>query len=211
MKPNLRALYREAAKVLGTLLAMVVVIATIGCGDGGGDGAEDTGTLIEASVSWPDPQTRNIDISPDDTDNDGTLDVFLTDKDVTIEFVNKPVVPPDPTGGSKPVPSPTDVQVQSYTIEYFPAPNNLSAPALITQQFNHTFVIRANATVSRGDILVVALASVSEFVQKLAAAEQNPPEYTAHYTFHMENLPFNQSMTVTLDVPISFADFIEGN
>jgi hypothetical protein len=211
MKPNLRALSKAATNVLSVVFAIAALLALPGCGDGGGDGAEDTGTIIEASVSWPDPQTRNIDIAADFTDDeDPGNDLLLSDKGVTVDFVSSSVVPPDPTSTDA-TPAAVDVRVENYTIEYFSSPNNPSAPALATQRFDHTFVIPADQSVSRGDIVVVALATAYEFADELATSEQWPAEYTAHYTFYMENIPFGESMTVTLDVPISFSDFVESN
>jgi hypothetical protein len=210
MKPNLRAPSRAATNVLCALFAVVAVFAVAGCGDGGGDGAEDTGTIIQASVSWPDPQTRNIDIAADFTqDDDPDNDVFLSDDGVTVDFVSTSVVPPDPNTGELTEPA-VDVRVESYTIEYFPSPNNPSAPALAIQRFDHTFVIPADGTVSRGDIIVVALTTADEYAHEFTGTPLDPPdEYTAHYTFYMESIPFGESMTVTVDVPISFADFVE--
>jgi len=205
MKREIWRLLYPALK-LCVVVSMVVIgfAVVVGCGDGGGSGSEDTGTTIKASVSWPDPHTRNIDIAPDDTDNDGVIDVFLTDNNVTVDFVSTDVTPGVDTA--------TDIRVEWYDIDYVPSDNNRSAPVLKSQEVHHTFVIPAHETVTRGDILVVHLATKGEFLTKLTTTpEQDPPEYTAHYTFHMRNIPFNQSMTVTMDVPISFSNFVQTN
>jgi len=204
MKREIWRLFHPAMRLCAVVCVAAVSFVVVGCGDGGGGGSEDTGTTIEASVSWPDPQTRNIDISPDDTDNDGVIDVFLTDNNVTVDFVSTDVTPGVDTA--------TDVRVEWYSIDYVPSPNNPSAPVLASQEIHHTFVIPAHETVNRGDILVVHLATKGEFLANLTTTpEQDPPEYTAHYKFHMRNIPFDKAMWVTMDVPISFAYFVQTN
>jgi len=203
MKPNLRALYREAAKVLGTLLAMVVVLATIGCGDGGGDGAEDTGSILHASAVAADEGGRNVDTTPDDTTNppDGVFDNLLSDTTVTITFTNRSVVPEQDTA--------TTLRVESYTIDY--STNDPTAPALSSRTFGANFIVDPDQSVERGDILLVALATVDEYnagVAGGAVPTDDPTEYTAHYTFHVENVPFGESQTVTANVAFSLGDFI---
>jgi len=204
MNPNLRALYREATKVLGTLLAMAVVLATIGCGDGGGDGAEDTGSILHASaVAAGADAGRNVDTTPDDTDNppDGFLDNLLSDTTVTITFTNTSVVPEQDTA--------TTLRVESYTIDY--STNDPTAPALSSRTFGANFIVEPDQSVERGDILLAALATVYEYnagVAGGAVPTDDPTEYTAHYTFHVENVPFGESQTVTVNVAFSIGDFI---
>lgn len=203
MKSNLRAPCREAAKVLGTLLAMVVVLATIGCGDGGGDGAEDTGSILHASVVTGGEGGRNVDTTPDDTSNppDGVIDHFLTDTTVTITFTNASVVPEQDTA--------TTLRVESYTIDYLT--NDPTAPELRSRTFETNFIVEPNKSVERGDILLVALATVDEYNDSVAGGAvptNDPTEYTAHYTFHVKNVPFNEFQTVTVNVSFSVGNFI---
>ncbi len=198
MKPNLRALYRVAAKVLGTLLAMVVVLATIGCGDGGGDGAEDTGSILHASAVAADEGGRNVDIAADDTNNDGTFDNLITDTSVTITFTNTSVVPDQDTA--------TTLRIESYTVDYSTV--DPAAPALDSRTFGINFVIEPETSVERGDILLVALDTVEELNAKGPPPQGETFEYTAHFTFHGENVPFGQSFTTTANVAFSVGDFI---
>jgi hypothetical protein len=204
MKPNLRAEFREAAKVLGTLLAMVVLLVPIGCGDGGGDGAEDTGSILHASAVAADEGGRNVDIASDDTNNNGVPDAgdnLIADTLVTFTFTNVSVVPDQDTA--------TTLRIESYTIDYLTI--DPAAPALDSRSFGINFVIDPDTSVERADILLVALDTVEELNDKGPPPQGETFEYTAHFTFHGRNVPFDQAFTATANVAFSFGDFLPSN
>lgn len=204
MKPNLRAPSKVATNVLCALFVIACLLPAIGCGDGGGDGAEDTGSVLHVSAVAADTGGRNVDTTPDDTNGDGVIDNFLTDTLVTITFTNSSVVPEQDTA--------TTLRVESYTIDYFT--NDPTAPALSSRTFPLTFVIEPDQSIDRADILLVALATVDEFdagVAGGAVPTDDPTEYTAHYTFHVKNVPFDEDQTVTANVAFSFGNFLPSN
>ncbi|HEX9592153.1 MAG TPA: hypothetical protein VGB12_02205 [bacterium] len=204
MKPNLRALSKTATNVLCPLFVIACLLPAIGCGDGGGDGAEDTGSILHASAVAADEGGRNVDTTPDDTDDDGLIDNFLTDTQVTITFTNTSVVPEQNTA--------TTLRVESYTIDY--STTDPTAPPLSSRTFGANFIVEPDQTVERGDILLVSLATVDEYnagVAGGAVPTDDPTEYTAHYTFHVENVPFGESQTVTANVAFSVGNFLPAN
>jgi hypothetical protein len=201
MNMTLLARWRRAVKLGAMLFPALCLVALAGCGEGGGDGSEDTGSMLLVSVAAADDFGRNVDTAPDDTDGDGLLDNLLTDTTVSISFVNRSVVPEEDTA--------TVLRVDSYTVAYTtPDP---SAPPLSARTFDAAFTVDPDQTVERGDILLVALATVDEYNAGVALGfipTDDPTEYTAHYTFHVENVPFGESQTVTANVAFSVGDFL---
>jgi hypothetical protein len=212
MKPNLSVLSKTATRILCALSASAALLVVVGCGDGGGDGAEDTGSILLVSVTSLD---RNVDIAPDDTDNDGVIDNPLTDTTISMSFTNRSVVPDverpatDTTATSD---TDTFLRVVSYRIDY--STSDPTAPQLQSREFFTTFwngLVDAEETVERGDIMLVALATVAEFNQKVAAGAvptDAVPEYVAHYTFSAETARFSETQTAEANVSFSFADFL---
>ena len=223
MKPNLRAQYRAATNVLCALFVIISLLPVIGCGDSNEDGAEDTGSVLHISaIANDDPDGRNVDIGADDADNNCQFDHSPHDVYVSVTFVNVSVVPPpDPN-------TVTPLRVESYTVDY--SSDNPTAPPLASRTFPTTFVVEPDDSVTRSDILLAANATQDEFRIAIGFSEglvadpadpekcfyvwdaallptDFPTEYTAHYTFHVVNVPFGESQTVTADVNFSIGQF----
>ncbi len=199
MKPNLRALSKVAANVLYALLLIISLVPVIGCGDSAQDGVEDTGSVLHVSAVAADEGGRNVDVAPDDLNNDGVLDGtdnLLTDTSVTITFTNTSLVPD--------LVNATTLTVTSYTIDY--STSDPTAPLLSSRTFLASFVIEPDQVVERADILLVVLATVDEFNAGPFPTEF-PTEYIAHYTFHVEN-DFGETQTAKASVAFSFGDFL---
>jgi len=213
MDLNLQALWKWARR-LCALVAVVSLITAMGCGEGAGGGAEDTGSILLIRVTSID---RNVDIAPDDTTvpPDGVIDHFLSDQTISMSFTNRSVVPgiarPGTTTEAK-TDTDTFIRVVSYTIDY--STSDPTAPALESREFFTEFwdgLVSPEEAVERNDIMLVPLATIYEFDDKVfsgAVPTDAVPEYVAHYTFHAETARFGESMTAEASVSFSFGDFV---
>ncbi|NCS74538.1 MAG: hypothetical protein GW783_10490, partial [Deltaproteobacteria bacterium] len=65
------------------VIAVASLLCLAGCGSGGGDGAEDTGSLVTITQQSGATQTVNVDVVGD----------ALTDAKLSLTFKNESVVP----------------------------------------------------------------------------------------------------------------------
>ncbi len=199
------------------MAASCVLIAGGGCGEGGGNGAEDTGSILLISVtsSSQSGTTRNVDIQADIDPNTGQADQPIHDALVGMSFTNRSVVPDVARPGDDTVAtSDTDtlLRITGYRIDYINHDPN--APQLDSQSFGGTFwlgLIGPEETLERTDIVLVPLATIEEFNAKVAAGAVPTtafPEYTAHYTFFAETARFNETQTAQVDVSFNMGNFL---
>jgi len=206
-----------AVRALVALTTACVLIAPVGCGDGGGNGAEDTGSILLVSVK-PETQSgtsRNVDIKADIDPVTGGPDQPIHDALVGMTFTNRSVVPNIIRPGRDTVStSDTDtlLRITGYRIDY--VRHDLNAPELSSQTVGATFwlgLIGPEETLERNDVLLVPLTTIEEFNQKVAAGavpSTGFPEYTAHYTFFAETARFNESQTSEVDVSFNMGNFL---
>ena len=195
-------------------VAVVTLLTAMGCGDGAGNGAEDTGSIMLVSVTSID---RNVDIAPDwDKTSDPQTDPPdnpLHDQLISMSFTNRSVVP----GIDKPTTSTdattdtdTFLQVVSYTIDY--STSDPTAPPLQSRTYYTGFwdgLVTNEETVTRPDIILASLDTIYEYDAKAGpGALSVVPEYVARYTFHIETSRFGETMTAKVSVSFSFGNFL---
>jgi len=106
----------------------------------------------------------------------------------------------------------TFLKINSYRIDY--STLDPTAPVLNSREFFTQLwdgLVAPEEAQERSDIMLVSLATVAEFNEKVAAGAiptDSVPEYVAKYTFYVENVPFGEEQTVEFSVSFSFGNFI---
>ncbi len=183
--------WTRRAFVPSLMLAVCAVFSLAGCGSGGGDGAEDTGSLVTITQQSGSTQTVNVDVSSTDATDP------VTDANLSLSFTNESVVPDGNTA--------TELVLYSCSVSY--TSNDPVAPPLDPAVCSTELTLAPDSTVDT-DVLLVPIAVIVQFLNGLTALPDHPVEYEAHYTFEFRNVPFDQSQTVRPSpIRFSMADF----
>lgn len=171
------------------VIAVVSLICLAGCGSGGGDGAEDTGSLVTISEQSGAVQTVNVDVASSDTANP------ITDAKISVTFTNESVVP-DATPSTA-----TTLVLYGCSVSY--TSTDPVAPELDPADCSTDLTLPPDGSVD-ADILLMPLATIVQFYTAFTSLPDYPVEYQAHYTFDFRNVPFDQHQTVRPS-PIRFS------
>ncbi|MGD2062064.1 MAG: hypothetical protein PVF51_00620 [Nitrospirota bacterium] len=191
MKPNLRAPSRAATNVLCTLFVTVCLFSAIGCGDGGGDGAEDTGSIVVVSGAGTDTQIIDVDVAPDDMDGDGVItnaDNLITSFLLRFSFENISGTPDQDTA--------TRLRLDSCTVVYEPL--DAISPVLDPADCLTLPVEIAPGATHETNIIVVPIERINDVNPGLGQDFDEILSYQTTITFGFENVPFDKSQTRTV-------------
>jgi len=184
------AVQREIAMTNYRGLAVIAVVSLLclaGCGSGGGDGAEDTGSLVTITQQSGATQTVNVDVVGD----------ALTDAKLSLTFKNESVVPEGATA--------TTLVLYECTVSY--TSKDPVAPRLNPAGCSFALTVEPDSSVD-ADVLLVHLEAIGQFVSGTPLPD-HPVEYDASYTFKFRNTPFDQGQTVhSSSIRFSMADFV---
>ena len=184
------AVQREIAMTNYRGLAVIAVVSLLclaGCGSGGGDGAEDTGSLVTITQQSGATQTVNVDVVGD----------ALTDAKLSLTFKNESVVPEGATA--------TTLVLYECTVSY--TSKDPVAPRLDPAGCSFALTVEPDSSVD-ADVLLVPLEAIGQFVSGTPLPD-HPVEYDASYTFKFRNTPFDQGQTVdSSPIRFSMADFV---
>jgi len=184
------AVQREIAMTNYRGLAVIAVVSLLclaGCGSGGGDGAEDTGSLVTITQQSGATQTVNVDVVGD----------ALTDAKLSLTFKNESVVPEGATA--------TTLVLYECTVSY--TSKDPVAPRLNPAGCSFALTVEPDSSVD-ADVLLVPLEAIGQFVSGTPLPD-HPVEYDASYTFKFRNTPFDQGQTVdSSPIRFSMADFV---
>jgi len=184
------AVQREIAMTNYRGLAVIAVVSLLclaGCGSGGGDGAEDTGSLVTITQQSGATQTVNVDVVGD----------ALTDAKLSLTFKNESVVPEGATA--------TTLVLYECTVSY--RSEDPVAPGLDPAGCSFALTVEPDSSVD-ADVLLVPLEAIGQFVSGTPLPD-HPVEYDASYTFKFRNTPFDQGQTVdSSPIRFSMADFV---
>ena len=184
------AVQREIAMTNYRGLAVIAVASLLclaGCGSGGGDGAEDTGSLVTITQQSGATQTVNVDVVGD----------ALTDAKLSLTFKNESVVPEGATA--------TTLVLYECTVSY--TSKDPVAPRLNPAGCSFALTVEPDSSVD-ADVLLVPLEAIGQFVSGTPLPD-HPVEYDASYTFKFRNTPFDQGQTVdSSPIRFSMADFV---
>ena len=184
------AVQREIAMTNYRGLAVIAVASLLclaGCGSGGGDGAEDTGSLVTITQQSGATQTVNVDVVGD----------ALTDAKLSLTFKNESVVPEGATA--------TTLVLYECTVSY--RSEDPVAPRLDPAGCSFALTVEPDSSVD-ADVLLVPLEAIGQFVSGTPLPD-HPVEYDASYTFKFRNTPFDQGQTVdSSPIRFSMADFV---
>jgi len=184
------AVQREIAMTNYRGLAVIAVASLLclaGCGSGGGDGAEDTGSLVTITQQSGATQTVNVDVVGD----------ALTDAKLSLTFKNESVVPEGATA--------TTLVLYECTVSY--RSEDPVAPGLDPAGCSFALTVEPDSSVD-ADVLLVPLEAIGQFVSGTPLPD-HPVEYDASYTFKFRNTPFDQGQTVdSSPIRFSMADFV---
>ena len=173
------------------VIALCFLVSLASCGSGGGDGAEDTGSLVTISETSGATNTVNVDVASTDTTDP------VTDASISLTFTNESVVPDQTTA--------TTLVLYQCSVSY--TSNDLSAPALEPADCSFALTLEVDSSVD-ADVLLVPIATIAQFDNSLTTLPDHPVEYEAHYTFEFRNVPFDQSQIVRPSpIRFSMADF----
>ena len=185
------AVQREIAMTNYRGLAVIAVASLLclaGCGSGGGDGAEDTGSLVTITQQSGATQTVNVDVVGD----------ALTDAKLSLTFKNESVVPEGATA--------TTLVLYECTVSY--TSKDPVAPPLDPADCSLALTVAPDSSVD-ADVVLVPLGTIGQFVGTPASLPDHPVEYDARYTFKFRNTPFDQGQTVdSSSIRFSMADFV---
>lgn len=199
-RENAMTIYRRprirGAHVPSLVIAVLAVLGLTACGTGGGDGAEDTGSLVTVTQQSGATQMVNVDVASSDPANP------ITDAKISVTFTNESVVP-DATPSTS-----TELVLYSCTVSY--TSNDPVAPQLHAANCTTELTLPADSSVDM-DLLLMPLVTIVQFDDALTALPDHPVEYEAHYTFEFRNVPFDQSQTVRPSpIRFSMGDFADG-
>ena len=184
------AVQREIAMTNYRGLAVIAVASLLclaGCGSGGGDGAEDTGSLVTITQQSGATQTVNVDVVGD----------ALTDAKLSLTFKNESVVPEGATA--------TTLVLYECTVSY--RSEDPVAPRLDPAGCSFALTVEPDSSVD-ADVVLVPLGTIGQFVSGTSLPD-HPVEYDASYTFKFRNTPFDQGQTVdSSPIRFSMADFV---
>jgi len=191
-RENTMTIYRGFpwARVAGLPSLVLVVFGLLplaGCGVGGGDGAEDTGSLITITQQSGSSQSVNVDVATNDPSES------LSDAQVSLTFSNESVVPEASTA--------TEVVLYECTVTY--TSSDPIAPELDAADCSFSLTLAPDSSVD-ADVLLMPLEQIVQFASAFSTLPDHPVEYEAHYSFEFRNVPFDQHQTVNSS-PIRFS------
>jgi len=186
--------WTRGAYVPSLVIAVLTVFGLAGCGTGGGDGSEDTGSLVTITQQSGSTQAVNVDVASSDPT------APITDASISVTFNNESGVPDATTSTA------TELVLYSCSVSY--TSNDPVAPALDPADCSSELTLPPDSSVDT-DLLLMPIATIVQFANAFVTLPDHPVAYEAHYTFEFRNVPFDQSQTVrSSPIRFSMADFV---
>jgi len=201
---GIRAMKREIWRLLHPALKLCAVVSVIavgsvvvGCGDGGGGGSEDTGSLVIIVGGSTGNESVDVDVAPDDLNSDGVIDTsdnLIKTFTEQFSFTNVSVVPEKNTA--------TRLRLVGCTVGYEPVSGTTTIPALDSADCKSLpLEIDPDATVDY-TVEVVPIEVINEVNPGLSPSFFDIFVYNATISFEFESVPFGESMTRTIHIPL---------